>query len=145
MDAATYENTRPFLPEIRTGKVIRIYDGDTITIATRISIDGNEIPQIFRFNVRLLGIDTPELKTKNQTEKLLAVKARDALNKYAINKSVTLQNTSYDKYGRILADVIMEDGTNISEWMIDNSHAVEYDGGTKHRPAEWTDSSGNAI
>ena len=137
MENATYDNLHPFVPEITSGKIVRVYDGDTVTIATRISVDGKEIPKIFRFNVRLLGIDTPELRTKNAMEKALAIKARDALNAYIMNKTVTLQSVSYDKYGRILADVITSDRVNISDWMISNGYAVKYDGGTKHRPTEW--------
>jgi micrococcal nuclease len=140
MENATYENLQPFVPEIKRGKIVRVYDGDTVTIATRIGVDGIEIPKLFRFNVRLLGIDTPEMRTKNQTEKALALKSRDALNKYIIHKMVTLTSVSYDKYGRILADIIMEDGTNVSDWMLENGYAVKYDGGTKQRPAEWTES-----
>ena len=137
MERATYDNLHPFVPEITSGKIVRVYDGDTVTIATRISVDGNEIPKIFRFNVRLLGIDTPEMRTRNQAEKALAIKACDALNAYIMNKTVTLQSVSYDKYGRILADILTKDGVNISDWMISNGYAVKYDGGTKHRPTEW--------
>jgi endonuclease YncB( thermonuclease family) len=50
-----------------------------------------------------------------------------------------LENVDYDKYGRILADMITVEGNiHISEWMLVNGYAVEYDGGTKHRPTEWT-------
>ena len=137
---ATYENVPEFIPDIRHGKVIRVYDGDTFTIAARISVDGNELPKLFRFTVRLNGIDTPEIRTKNQTEKRLAILARDNLAELLFGSVVILQNVSYDKYGRILADVITKDGVNVSRWMIENGHAVEYDGGAKKRPSEWTDS-----
>jgi len=138
MDAATYENLPTFMPEIKTAKIVRVYDGDTVTIATRIQIDGKEIPKIFRFSLRLRGIDSPELKTKNQTEKALAIQSRDALSNLILGKIMTIENVDYDKYGRILADMITPDGVNVSQWMIDNGLAVKYDGGTKHRPNEWT-------
>ena len=138
MDAATYENLPTFTPEIKTGKIVRVYDGDTVTIATRIQIDGKEIPKIFRFSLRLRGIDSPEMKTKNQTEKALAIQSRDALSKLIMGKIMTIENVDYDKYGRILADMITPEGVNVSQWMIDNRLAVKYDGGTKHRPDEWT-------
>jgi len=139
MQTATYNNLRPFVPEISEGKIIRVYDGDTVTIAARFKIDGVYIPKLFRYNVRLRGIDSPEMKTKNSTEKSLALKSRDALTELIMDRMVRLENVEYDKYGRILANVITEDGINISNWMIENGYAVEYDGGTKHRPAEWTD------
>jgi len=138
MENAAYNNLQPFVPEITHGKIVRVYDGDTVTIAARIHIDDKYIAKLFRFNVRLRGIDTPELKTKHATEKALAIKARDALSEQIMNKMVLLENVGYDKYGRILADVITVEGNiNISEWMLANGYAVEYDGGTKHLPNEW--------
>jgi endonuclease YncB( thermonuclease family) len=139
MENATYDNLQPFVPEITHGKIVRVYDGDTVTIAARIHIDDEYIAKLFRFSVRLRGIDTPEMKTKNATEKALAIKARDVLSAQFLNKMVLLENVDYDKYGRILADMITVEGNiHISEWMLVNGYAVEYDGGTKHRPSEWT-------
>ena len=139
MESATYDNTKPFIPEIRAGKVVRVYDGDTITIAARIHIDDIEIPKLFRYSVRLRRIDSPEKKTKNKKEKELAIKSRDALSDLIMGKMVILENIEYDKYGRILAEILTEDQINVSDWMLDGGFAVKYDGGTKHRPAEWTD------
>lgn len=139
MESATYENIKPFIPEIRAGKVVRVYDGDTITIAARLCIDGIDIPRLYRYSVRLRRIDSPEKKTKNKKEKELAIKSRDALSDLIMGKMVILENIEYDKYGRILAEILTEDQINVSDWMLDGGFAVKYDGGTKHRPAEWTD------
>ena len=49
---------------------------------------------------------------------------------------VTLKNVDTEKYGRILADVYLDD-ENINEWLISKEYAVRYGGGTKHRPASW--------
>jgi len=137
METATYDNLTAFVPEIRVGKVVKVYDGDTITIAARMVIDGKEIPRLYRFSVRLNGIDTPELKTKNAKEKSLAILARDDLIELILGNIVVLSNVSYDKYGRILADVFTQNGVNVGEWMITKGHAVRYDGGTKIQPDEW--------
>jgi endonuclease YncB( thermonuclease family) len=58
------------LPDIKYGQVIKVYDGDTITIATPL-FNGDEVPHIetYRFNIRLRGINTPELRTKNNQER----------------------------------------------------------------------------
>ena len=130
---------KPFIPEIRAGKIVRVYDGDTVTIAARMQIDGVDIPKLFRYSVRLRRIDSPEMKTKNKKEKELAIKSRDALSQLIMGKMVSFIDVEYDKYGRILAEVLTEDGINVSDWMIKCGYAVTYDGGTKHRPAEWTD------
>jgi endonuclease YncB( thermonuclease family) len=97
MQTATYNNLRPFVPEISEGKIIRVYDGDTVTIAARFKIDGVYIPKLFRYNVRLRGIDSPEMKTKNSTEKSLALKSRDALTELIMDRMVRLENVEYEK------------------------------------------------
>jgi endonuclease YncB( thermonuclease family) len=130
-----YKNTKLFIPPVTYGKVIKVYDGDTITIACKLPL--NESP-IYRFNVRLKGIDSPEIKGKSHVEKMLALKSRDGLANLIMNKIVILKNVSIEKYGRILADIYCDD-TYINEWMIQNKYAVVYDGGTKNRPSEWSD------
>jgi len=128
----TYKTCIPYIPQITYGKVVKVYDGDTITIATRIPND----PTIYRFSVRLLGIDTPEMKTKHEREKQLAILARDALSSMIMGKIVQLQNVSIEKYGRILANVYL-DNINLSQWSIDHGYSVLYDGKTKQIPKEW--------
>ena len=36
-----------------------------------------------------------------------------------------------DKFGRILGVFILEDGTSLNQWMIDNNYAVLYQGENK--------------
>lgn len=141
MEMSTYEGVQPFIPVIKTGKIVKVYDGDTVTISARIYITETQTTKLFRFNVRLRGIDSPEIKTKNDKERILGIEARDGLRKLIMNEIVTLENVDYDKYGRILADVITKEGVNASDWMLSNDYAVKYNGGTKHRPSEWTDIS----
>ena len=121
-----YKNTTIFIPQIEYGKVIKVYDGDTITIAA----------PVYRFSVRLNGIDTPEMKGGSVHEKELAIIARDALSAKVMGKIVNLRNTTLEKYGRLLSDVFLED-ENINEWMISQKYAVAYDGGKKIIPDEW--------
>jgi len=130
----SYENTVPFVPPVTYGKVIKIYDGDTITIAAKLPYPKSPV---YRIAVRLNGIDTPEIKGQTQKEKDLAKKIRDTLQTKLMNKIVQLKNTSSEKYGRLLADVYL-DGVCINTWMIEQGFAVRYDGGTKERPDEWT-------
>ena len=128
-----YENTLPFVPPINVGKVIRVYDGDTFTMISK--LPHTEGP-IYRFSVRMNGIDSPEIKGKSTNEKELAKKSRDALSNIILGKIVTLKNVSTEKYGRILADVYIGD-LWVNEWMLENKFAVKYDGGTKERPECW--------
>jgi micrococcal nuclease len=122
-----------FVPPIREGRVIKVYDGDTITIASMLPYPQSPI---YRFSVRLRGIDTPEMRTKDPNEKEIARKAKEALSKLVLWKWVKLTDTDTDKYGRLLAQV-QYGKINLSQWMINGRYAVPYDGGTKTAPSNW--------
>ena len=129
---ATWDNTDPFQPDVRYGKVIKVYDGDSITIAAKPYANY----PVYRFSIRLNGIDTPELRTSNENEKKHGIIARDALKEKILDKIVTLKNVDSEKYGRLLADIYLGD-ENICQWMIEQNYAIRYDGGTKVKPKEW--------
>jgi micrococcal nuclease len=126
-----YENTEKYIPPIKKGRVIKIYDGDTITIAAKLPnfYFWNKSP-IYRFNIRLNGIDCPEIKSKNKTEKVFAYKVKKILSKMILDKDVNLKIIDCDKYGRLLADVYY-DNINISNFLIENKMALSYNGGNK--------------
>ena len=128
-----WSDTTPFVPPVDKGVCIKVYDGDTITVATRLPFVDSPL---YRFSVRLNGIDTPEIKGKDENEKKIAVMARDSLSSRILNKEVILKNVALEKYGRLLADVYC-DGTHFNQWMIDQRFAVEYSGGTKRSPPDW--------
>ena len=127
-----WKDTIAYVPPVKTGVVIKVYDGDTITVATKLDYT------MYRFSVRLSGIDSPEIKAKSVNEKKLAVLSKDALTKQIIGKTVELKNVSMEKYGRLLANVYY-DGIHINKWMLENGFAVPYSGKTKKRPTEWDD------
>lgn len=128
-----WEDTVPFVFPITGGQVIKVYDGDTITIASKLPYESSPL---YRLSVRLNGIDTPEMKGKNDNEKQAAKDVRDILSKMILNKTIRLENIKSEKYGRILADVYLED-LHINKWLIENRYAVEYYGGTKTSPENW--------
>ena len=128
-----WDETKQFIPPIERGVVIKVYDGDTITIASKLPYP--ESP-LYRLSVRLNGIDTPEIKGKSEDEKLAAKNARDALANLIYGKQIRLENVQSEKYGRILADVYLGE-LHLNRWLINNRYAVAYDGGTKKPPASW--------
>lgn len=130
-----WEDTVPFTFPITGGQVIKVYDGDTITIAAKLPFEGSPL---YRLSVRLNGIDTPEIKGKTIDEKQAAKEVRDVLIDMMMNKVVRLDNIQSEKYGRILADVYLGD-LHINQWLVDNRYAVAYDGGTKKRPDNWVE------
>ena len=128
-----WKDTVPFTFPITSGLVIKVYDGDTITIAAKLPYDASPL---YRLSVRLNGIDTPEIKGKNDDEKEAAKNARDALANLIYGKQIRLENIKSEKYGRILADVYL-DKLHINKWLITERYAVSYDGGTKKSPESW--------
>ena len=128
-----YKETIPFIPPVTGGKVIKVYDGDTITIASKMPWDNSPY---YRFSVRINGIDCPEIKGKTENEKQCAILAREHVDHLVNGKIVHLENVSLEKYGRILADVFIE-GVNIGQSLLEKRLAVSYDGGKKHCPDDW--------
>jgi endonuclease YncB( thermonuclease family) len=107
---------------------IRNYDGDTLTV---------RIPSVHPLlgkdiSVRILGIDSPEIRSDDPCERQSAFKAKEAL-KAILKKAKRIDLTSIgrDKYFRVLAEVDV-DGVNVAEQMLKEGYAVPYDGG--HRP-----------
>lgn len=124
----------PFTLDGRTieGKVVSVYDGDTVKIVFPV----NE--QLYKWNCRLSGIDTPEVKTKCELEKKFGYKVRDELREKILNKVITVQCHEFDKYGRLLTTLKMKwgDEKSVNQWLIDEGYAFEYDGGKKRSWSE---------
>ena len=120
VQAKTYGN-------VTVSRVVSVYDGDTIMV------DIDEYPPILGQNisVRIFGIDTPEIKSKNPKETERAKQVKDYVQDLLKNaKVVELRNIQKDKYFRILAEVYV-DGQSIADLLIKKGYAVPYDGGTK--------------
>ena len=139
LEPIMWNQTIQFIPPITEGQVIKVYDGDTITIASRMPIP--ESP-LYRFSVRLAGIDAPEIKGKSEDEKESALKAREALSNLLLHKVVEIRNVKTEKYGRLLADVYLNE-LHINQWLLDQKLAVPYDGGTKISPESWLQYNNN--
>ena len=73
MRVIKWEETTAFTPPISGGQVIKVYDGDSITIAGYLPMYNSPL---FRFSVRLNGIDTAEIKGKSEDEIELRTSAR---------------------------------------------------------------------
>jgi len=114
-------------------KIIRVIDGDTVDV----DIDLGFQVWIRGERVRIMGIDTPESRTSDKTEKVfgLASKARlkellhgEVILKTEVSKS---GEDMKGKFGRILGDFILEDGRRATEVLIEEGHAVLYHGQNK--------------
>ena len=115
-------------------KVVDVYDGDTIKCVFPIH------DTLYRWNCRLTGVDTPELRTRCKTEKAYGYKVRDYLREKILNKMVYVRCGDFDKYGRLLVEILCDDCL-VNDWLVHNNYAFAYDGGTKQ---SWEDYLNNA-
>ncbi len=108
------------------------YDADTITFNI------HSLHPFFGKNaqIRVEGIDTPELRTKNECEKKLSYKARNFVaEQLETARTIDLVNASRGKYFRIVANVKVN-GRYLGRMLLRNGYAVPYDGGTKQK-VDW--------
>lgn len=106
-------------------KVVEIYDGDSVKVIFKLFDK-----KIFKWNCRLNGINTPEFKTSNKEIKKYGIYVRDILRNKILDKIVKIKCYDFDKYGRLLIDIYLEN-IFINEWLVHNNLAVKYDGKTK--------------
>lgn len=108
-------------------KVVDVYDGDTIFV------DLPDQHPLFgkRMGVRVEGIDTPELRTKDRCEKKKGLEAKKLLQKIiASAKRIDILNVKKDKFFRVLGTVNV-DGKTVSEVLIRSGLAFPYLGEKK--------------
>ena len=125
-------------------KVVSVYDGDTIKCVFPLG----DSKKLYKWNCRLSGVDTPELRTRHKKEKEMGYKVRDDLREKILNKVVTLNCGSFDKYGRLLvevADYCKDDNCTINEWLVNSKYAFKYDGGKKNSWKNYLDNQQNDI
>jgi micrococcal nuclease len=113
-------------------KITRVIDGDTVDVDIDLGFD----IWLKGERVRIMGIDTPESRTRDDVEKLfgLAAKKRleELLGETGILKTVIDRNggDAKEKFGRILGDFVVGDRT-VTEILIEEGHAVKYYGQNK--------------
>ena len=99
-------------------KVVRVYDGDSITAKT----DEEKI------KVRLVGIDAPEKsRKKREPGQPFSQKATKYLASLVLKKAITIKEYGTDRYGRILGLVFIN-GTNVNLEMVKAGFAEVYRG-----------------
>ena len=116
----------------RCVEYVRNYDADTITV----NIPGTH--PLFGKNaqVRVFGIDTPEIRTKDKCEKKLAREGKYVVRRMLKKaKVIHLINVKKGKYFRILADVLI-DGVSLSKFLLKNNYGYRYLG-KKKKVVNW--------
>ena len=122
----TDEATTPPLPKKDTYPVVKVIDGDTISIIK----DGKTV------TLRLIGLDTPETVDPRKPVQCFGKAASDKAKELLAGKTVRLEFDSsqglLDKYGRTLAYVFLPPQPNVpaeilfNEYMIAEGYGHEY-------------------
>jgi micrococcal nuclease len=113
-------------------EVLSVYDGDTITVM----IDQG-MKHFARVKVRMIGINTPEIRTKDLEEKARGYAAKDYLKSRIEGKTIVINTVKKGKFGRWLGVIWLyeegmeELGESLNDEMIRMGHAVAYDGGKR--------------
>lgn len=115
---------------ITQSSIKSIYDGDTITLKCmrEFKCKKNSL------KVRIMGVDTPEIKGKCRKETALARKAKQFTVAFVRAPGYIVlsydKSRKYDRYGRLLA-YLSVDGRDLSKSLIENNFGRRYDGGKR--------------
>jgi micrococcal nuclease len=113
--------------------VNKVIDGDTVDV----DIDLGFGIVLTDERVRIMGIDTPESRTRNKIEKLFGLAAKQRLKELLSKQCILKTEINKDgedmkgKFGRVLGDFISDNGRLVTDIMIEEGHAVAYHGQSK--------------
>ena len=113
--------------------IIKVVDGDTVDV----DIDLGFGISLNNERVRIMGIDTPESRTRDKVEKKFGLASKARLKELLGKKSVLrtqINKKGEDmkgKFGRVLGDFVTDSGKMVTEIMIKEGHCVPYFGGSK--------------
>jgi micrococcal nuclease len=115
-------------------KILRVVDGDTVDV----DIDLGFGVWLRKERVRMMGIDTPESRTRDKEEKKFGLAAKDFVKSKMPVGSMQVLKTEIDKsgddkkgkFGRILGDFLIDED-RLTDIMVSEGHAVAYFGGSK--------------
>ena len=115
-------------------KILRVVDGDTVDV----DIDLGFGMWMHKERVRMMGIDTPESRTRDKVEKTFGLASKARLKELLPIGSISVLKTEIDrsgedsrgKFGRVLGDFIVDD-KRATEILVEEGHAVAYFGGSK--------------
>ena len=113
--------------------IIKVIDGDTVDV----DIDLGFGISLNNERVRIMGIDTPESRTRDKVEKKFGLASKARLKKLLGKKSILktqINKKGEDmkgKFGRVLGDFVTDSCKMVTEIMIKEGHCVPYFGGSK--------------
>lgn len=122
---------RLYMREKYFGVVLnRVIDGDSMDIDIELGFG----VVLKNQRLRISGIDTPELRTRDENVKQFGLMAKTFAIEWCSEKVFELfvdLDEERDKFGRILGDFCDNQGNRLSQALIDAHLAVPYDGQNK--------------
>ena len=111
-------------------KVVRVVDGDTVDV----DIDLGFGVWLHKERVRIIGMDTPESRTRDKEEKVkgLAAKARLIQILDENENKFILVSHGVGKFGRCLGELFLTSNSDsINNQLVLEGHAKKYNGGKR--------------
>ena len=109
-------------------KVTRVVDGDTVDVDIDLGFGMTYKKQ----RVRMMGIDTPESRTRDLEEKFYGKASKANLIRILDGKDIELVSHDKGKFGRILGELFIGGASySVNQQQIDEHHAVPYFGQSK--------------
>jgi micrococcal nuclease len=109
--------------------LVRVVDGDTVDADIELGFS-----VFMRDRIRLMGIDTPESRTRNLQEKSWGMAAKHRLIELLAetNGEFTLvtEDMEKGKFGRVLGTIEIN-GKDANQTLIEENFAIPYEGGNK--------------
>ena len=113
--------------------VVKVVDGDTVDVDIDLGFGMSYKKQ----RVRMVGIDTPESRTRDLVEKKFGKASKKHLKGILEAGDIELVSHDKGKFGRILGDLFIGSSTfSVNQQMINDHHAVAYTGGNKEESRE---------
>ena len=103
--------------QVYKGKLLRIIDADTIEAAIFLGFNIS-----IKKKIRLIGVNAPEIRTKDFKTKEKGLAAKAFLESLFTSKDLIIKSKGFDKYGRCLAEVIVDE-VNLGEKLISEGYA----------------------
>jgi len=108
--------------EYKIKEIVKVIDGDTVDILIDLGFS-----VYHKERVRLSGIDTPEMNSKNLTEKEIAKKAKTFITTWLKEqKNLTIKTYKDDKYGRLLGEIFGNGGVCVNNLLMEKGLAWDY-------------------
>ena len=106
-------------------QIVRVLDGDTVEV----EIGEVQVAGLKNQTVRIEGVDTPETRTTDDFEKACGNWSKERVTEFLSDRGPFVLITEFDDggFGRILGDLRSQDGYLLTDFLLDEGLAVEYD------------------